>query len=71
MDTYYEQASAEFKKDVVARIVKARADGVSSGKLAGTDEDLSIYTIYGALEAEPYPKYVWEKLDEALKKFGY
>lgn len=64
-------ASPEFKRGVVARIIKARSDGVSAGKIAKACNGLSIHIIYDALSATMFPKEIWEMLDEALKSVGY
>ena len=64
-------ASADFKRNVVERIKKARADGIGSGVIADAGQNIGIHTVYGALQAMPFKKEVWVHLDKALKKLGY
>lgn len=68
----YDPTIARLKKDVVARIQKARASGVSAGKIAAASDGMfSIGNVYDMLNAEVFDKGIWEKMDEVLKKVGY
>ena len=63
---------SELKKDVRERIIKARTDGVSTGRMANIAGDgISIEVIYGMIGAIPVPIESWQKMDKVLKKMGY
>lgn len=59
----------QFKRAVVARIIKARENGVSAGKIAHQLGD-KIHTVYDMLEAKAFPMSAWRAMDEALKELG-
>ena len=59
------------KKSVRERIIKARMDGVPSGRIANAMKSKSIHVLYDLLEAKRYPMEAWEDADEALKMLGY
>lgn len=70
--TEYDPSIRQFKKDVVARMRKAREDGVSASKMADAAGDIvSIGVVYDLLNAEMFGKEVWSAMDEGLKKLGY
>ena len=65
-------APREYKKNILARLNAARADGVSIGRIANAcDNEISIHTVYDMLEAKVFPLEMWEQMDDTLKAIGY
>lgn len=68
-DEFPTEEQRQLKKDVAARIKKARENGVSAGKIARQLGD-GIYTVYDMLGAVPYPMSAWRAMDKALRELG-
>lgn len=65
-------AEAEYKREVLRRLVKARREGMPTGRIANeSGYNISIHTIYDMLEAKSFPTWIWEKVDEGLQRLGY
>lgn len=61
----------ERKRSIYKRLEQAKKDRVPVGQIAAQNEIISIHTIYDMLEAKSLSAYVWEAMDDALKKIGY
>ena len=68
-DEFPTDEQRRLKKDVVARIKKARGTGISTARIARQLGD-GIYTVYDMLGAVPYPMSAWRAMDKALKELG-
>ena len=63
---------SELKKSVRERIIKARTDGVPTGRIIKfADDGISYQVIYGMIGAVPIPIELWKKMDQVLRKMGY
>lgn len=63
---------AKYKQDIVARIRKARAEGVSSGRIAReSDGSIGLHQIFDALDSKQLGPETWQGIDDALKRLGY
>lgn len=62
----------ELKRSVRERIIKARTDGIPTGRIVKFGGDgVTFDVIYGMIGAVPIPIELWEKMDRVLKKMGY
>ena len=68
-DEFPTDEQRRLKKDVVARIKKARGNGISTARIA-RQLGHGIYTVYDMLGAVPYPMSAWRAMDKALKELG-
>lgn len=63
---------AELKKSVRERIIKARTDGIPTGRIIKfANGGISFEVIYGMIGAVPIPIELWQKMDRVLRKMGY
>jgi len=68
----YQTDSPEYKREVLDRIRKARAEGVPTGRIAEVcGEEIGLHIIYDMMEAKVLPHRMWELVDKGLKKLGY
>lgn len=67
-----QQASPEYKREVLGRLRKAKADRVPIGLIAEACGDgVNIHVLYDILETKRFPLDVWEIVSKGLKKLGY
>lgn len=63
---------AELKRSVRERIIKARTDGIPTGKIVREGGDgISFDIVYGMIGAVPIPIEYWERMDRVLTDMGY
>lgn len=68
----YDPSIRELKRSVVDRIKKARENGVATHEIVDAGDDrISIHVVYDIMNAELFPRDIWEAMDEALKSIGY
>lgn len=68
----FDPADAGYKKDIIERLMRARKEGVSTGKIIRASRNVLTYRIiYDALGAKLMPKSVWDSINSALRKLGY
>ena len=68
----YDPTIRELKKSVVKRINEARRDKISADEIAtAAGEPITIFVVYDMLNAELFPKEIWEAMDEGLERLGY
>jgi hypothetical protein len=60
-------ANAEFKKSVIAKIRRARSEGITFGEMEEACPDgITVHTICNLLNAQVYPIEVWEAVDKVM-----
>ena len=60
-------ANAEFKKSVIAKIKRARSEGITFGEMEeACPEGITVQTICNLLNAKVYPAEVWEAVDKVM-----
>lgn len=68
----YDPSIASLKRDVLARLMRARSEGIKAGQIVEASGDsLNIYIIYDMMNAETFAEEKWLEMDSALKCLGY
>ena len=63
---------AELKKGVIAKIQKARKDGMTIGRLeAACPPGITLHVIYDMLNAGLLPIEIWQEMDDVMSGLGY
>ena len=69
---YIEMTEAELKRSVRERIIKARTDGIPTGRIIKySNGGISFDIIYGMIGAVQTPIELWQEMDRVLRKMGY